>query len=270
MAKVLMVKVCSFLPSRLSQLSRIRRGLTFEVALHVMWGDRVGDAGKAFHHVVAMKIVAAKTAEPAGLTYERRMRNVERVVLHLELAMTVPAVSGLHRDAAARVLAMTARASLGCDLLASVGKARLVETIDGVPIERPFVTCLAIAVFYGSESEVDRRFAESEEKTRAGLDLLAHATGRRSMAARAVELAMSYVHFSRSCEVLLAWCEQTAQDRIGQTDAYAYSHPSPHARSRGGPALRLRAPCLRRHGDCRETVILAIVGAVGRHGYRVD
>jgi hypothetical protein len=37
--------------------------------------------------------------------------------------------------------------------------------------------------------------------------LLAHATGRRPMATRALELPMSYVHFSGSREVLLARCE---------------------------------------------------------------
>jgi hypothetical protein len=121
--------------------------------------------------------------------------------------MTVPAVPGLYRDAAAGVLAMTACALLGGHLLASVGKARLVETKDGVPIERPFMTPVAIAVFHFSESEIDGRFAQPEEKTSAGLDLLAHAAGSRSMAAGTGELLVPYVHFSGSREVLLAGCE---------------------------------------------------------------
>jgi len=164
---------------------------------------------------------------------------------------------------------MTACALLGSDLLANIGKARLVETIDGVPIERPFMTCLAIAVLHFSESEVDRRFAQSEEKARARLDLLAHAARSRSMAARAVELPMSYVHFSGSREVLLTGCEQRAQGRVGQANAYAYSNPSPHARSRRGPAPPVRTTRLRRNGDRRKTVIFSIAGAVGLHGFCV-
>jgi len=208
-----MVKVLSFLPSRLFQLPRIRRGVALEVAPHTKRGDRIGETGWTFHHVVAVKIVATEAAEPKGLTDERRMRNVERVVLHLKPAMTVPAVLGLHRDAAAGVLAMTACASLGGDHFASVGKARLVETIDGMPIERPFMTGVAITVFHFSESKVDWRFAQSEEKTSAGLDLLAHATGSRSMAARTGELLVPYVHSSGRGEVLLARCEQRAPGR---------------------------------------------------------
>jgi hypothetical protein len=109
---------------------------------------------------------------------------------------------------------MTAGALLSGDRLASVEKARLVETKDGMPIERPFMTRVAIAVFHLSESEVDRRFAQSEEKTSAGLDLLAHGTGRRSMATGAVELPVPDVHFSRSREVFLARREQRAQGGV--------------------------------------------------------
>jgi hypothetical protein len=78
-----MVKVRSFLPSRLFQLPRIRRGVALEVALHAKRGERIGKTGRTVHHVVAVKIVAAEAAEPAGLTYERRMRNVQRIVFHL-------------------------------------------------------------------------------------------------------------------------------------------------------------------------------------------
>lgn len=241
-----------------------------EVALHAKRGDRIGEACRTFHDVVAVKIVAAEAALPEGLTYERRVWNVERVVFHLQLPMTVPAVSGLRRDAAAGVLTMTACALLGCDRLASVGKARLVETINGMPIERPFMACLAIAVFHGSEAEVDRCFAPSEEKTGAGLDLLAHATGRPSMTACAIELPVSYVHFSGSREVLLAGCEQHAQGRVRQANPDAYPDPSAHARSRRGSGPPIRTTRLRRHGDSRKTVILSIVRAVGVHGLRVN
>jgi hypothetical protein len=118
---------------------------------------------------------------------------------------------GLYRDAAVGVLAMTAGALLGRDRLASVGEARLVETKDGMAIERPFVTGVTIVVFHFSVSEVDRRFAQSDEKTSAGLNLLAHATGRRAMAAGTRELLVPGVHSSGSREVLLARREERAQ-----------------------------------------------------------
>ena len=102
--------------------------------------------------------------------------------------MTMLAVPGLYRDAAAGVLAMTACAMLGRDHLASVRKARLVEAKDGMPVERPLMTGVTVVVFHFSVSEVDRRFAQSNEKTSAGLDLLAHATGRRTMAVGTGEL----------------------------------------------------------------------------------
>jgi len=130
----------------------------------------------------------------------------------------VPAVFGLHGDAAAGVLAMTAYALLRGDHLARFGKARLVETKDRVPVERAFVTRVAIAVFYLSESEVDRRFAQPEEKASAGLDLLAHGTGRRSMAAGTGELPVPYVHSSGSGEVFLAGREQCAPGRDRQAE----------------------------------------------------
>jgi hypothetical protein len=41
----------------------------------------------------------------------------------------------------------------------NVGEARLVEAEDRVPIERPFVTGVAIAVLHFLKSEVDRSFA---------------------------------------------------------------------------------------------------------------
>jgi hypothetical protein len=78
-----MVKVPSFLPRRLFQLPRIRRGVVLEVAPHAKRGDRIGETDRTFHYVIAVKIMAAEAAEPKGLTYERRMRNVERVVFHL-------------------------------------------------------------------------------------------------------------------------------------------------------------------------------------------
>src|SRR6185436_11394121 len=127
--------VPSFLPSRRFQLSRIRRGVALEVARDAKRRDRIGETRRTFHHVVAMKIVAAQAAEPERLTYERRVRNVQRVVFHLEPRMTVLAVPGFHRDAAAGVLAMTACALLRGDHLARVGKARLVEKKDGMPVE---------------------------------------------------------------------------------------------------------------------------------------
>jgi hypothetical protein len=133
--------------------------------------------------------------------------------------MTVPAVPGLRRDAAAGVLAMTACALLRGDSLASVGKARLVETKNGMTIEPSFMTGVAVAVFYGSKSEVHRRFAQADEETSAGLDLLAHAAGRRSMAADTGELLVPHVHFSGSREVLLAGREQRAQGRDRQANS---------------------------------------------------
>jgi hypothetical protein len=78
-----MLKVLSFLPSRLFQLPRIRRGLALEVAPEAKRGDRIGETGRTVHHVVAVKIVAAEAAVPETLTYERRVRNVQRVVFHL-------------------------------------------------------------------------------------------------------------------------------------------------------------------------------------------
>ena len=272
MAKDLRLKVRSFLPSRRFHLLRIRRGVALEVALDAARGDRIGETARTFHHVVAVKIVAAEAAEPAGPTDERRMRNVERVVFHLELAMTVLTVSGLHRDAAAGVLAVTACASLGGDRLASVGKARLVETKDGMAIERPFMTCGAIAVFHFSEAEVDGCLAQSEEKASASLDLLPHGTRSRSMAARTVELPVPYVHFSRSREVLLARREQRAQRRVGQAEPDPYPHPSPLARRRRGSARSIGTTLhrLRWNGDCRKTVILSIITALRLHGIRVN
>ena len=151
--------VASFLPSRPFQLLRIRRSVALEIASHAKRGDGIGETRRAFHDVVAVKIVAPEAAEPKGLADERRVRNVERVVFHLKLAVTVPAVLRLHRNAAAGVLAMTACALLGGDLLAGVGKARFGETKDGVSIEGPFMTGVAIGVFHFSESEVDGRFA---------------------------------------------------------------------------------------------------------------
>jgi len=78
-----MLKVYSFLPSRLFQLPRIRRGVALEVAPHAKRGDRIGESVRTLHHVVAVEVVAAEAAEPEGLTYERRMRNVQRIVFHL-------------------------------------------------------------------------------------------------------------------------------------------------------------------------------------------
>jgi hypothetical protein len=83
MARSLRDKGLSFLPRRLFQLPGIRRGVALEVAPHAKRGDRIGETGWSAHHVVAMKIVAAETAEPEGLTDERRMRNVQRIVLQL-------------------------------------------------------------------------------------------------------------------------------------------------------------------------------------------
>jgi hypothetical protein len=265
--------VPSFLPRRLSQLPRIRRGVTLEVAPHAKRGDRIGQPVRTFHHVVAVKIVAAEAAEPEGLAYERRMRDVERVVFHFKFAMTMPAVPGLHRDAAARVLAMTAYALLGGDHLASVGKARLVETNGGMPIERPFMTGVAIAVLHFSKSEVDGRVAPSEEKTSAGLDLLAHATGSGPVAVGTGELLVPYVHSSGSREVLLAGCQQGAPGRDRQAEPYPCPHPSPqHARRRRGPAppVRTARHHVRREGDCRRSVILSITRALRLHGFPVN
>jgi hypothetical protein len=75
--------VASFLPSRRFQLPGIRRDVPLEVARYAKRGDRIRETPRTRHHVVAVKIVAAEAAEPERLTYERRMRNVERVVFHL-------------------------------------------------------------------------------------------------------------------------------------------------------------------------------------------
>ena len=83
MANALRLKILSFLPSRLFQLLRIRRSLALEVVPDAKRRDRIGETGRTAHHVVAVKIVAAEAAEPEGLTYERRMRNVQRIVFHL-------------------------------------------------------------------------------------------------------------------------------------------------------------------------------------------
>jgi hypothetical protein len=265
-----MVKVRSFLPSRLFQLLRIGRSVALEVAADAKRGDGIGETRRTFHHVIAVKIMAAEAGEPEGLTHERRMRNVQRVVLHLEPAMTMLAVPWIYRDAAAGVLAVTACALLGADHVASDGKARLVETKSGMPIEGPFMTGVTIGVFHFSESEVDRRFAQSEKKASAGLDLLAHATRRGSMAAGTGKLPVPYVHFSGSREVLLAWREQRAPRRDGQAEPYPRPHPSPHARRRRSPAppVRTTRDILRRDSDCRKTVILSITRALRLHGFR--
>ena len=213
-----MGKIFSFLPSRLFQLPRIRRGVALEIAPHTKRGDRIGEMNGTLHHVVTVKIVASEAAEPKGLAYQRRVRNVERVVLHLELAVTVPAVFGLHRDTASGVLAMTACALLGCDRFASFGEARLVETKDGMPIERPVMTGVAVGVFHFSESEVGGGFAQAEKKASACLDLLAHGARSRSMAARTGKLSVPHVHPSWRREVLLTRREQPSPGRDLQAE----------------------------------------------------
>jgi hypothetical protein len=82
-------------------------------------------------------------------------------------------------------------------------------------------------------------------------------------------LPVAYVHFSGSREELLTGREQRAHGRVREADPYANPNPSSHARSRRGPPP-VRTTRLRRDGDCRKTVILSIVRAVGFHGFCVN
>lgn len=131
-----------------------------KIALDPNGRDRVGKTDRALHHVVAVKIVASKAALPKRFANESRVRHVQRIVLHLQLTVTVPAVSGLHRNASPRVLAVAARALLRRERLPNIGEAGLVEAKGRMSIERSFVTSIAIGVRDFPKSEVDRIVAQ--------------------------------------------------------------------------------------------------------------
>ena len=264
-ANDLRLKIGSFLPRRLFQLRRIRREAALKIALDSERRDRVAKAGRALHHVVAVKVVASEAALPKRFASEPRVRHVERIVLHLQFTVTVPAVSGLHRHTAPRMLAVAARALLGRKRLPNIGEARLVEAKGGMSIERPFVTSVAIVVRDLPQSEIDRRAAQSEKKTRTSLDLLPHGARRGTMTARALELLVPRVHFSGGSEILLPWCEQRERNRERQANPQGDPGSAPYARGRSAPIARTTRYGVSFDGDCREAVVLSFTAPFLRH-----
>lgn len=136
------------------------------------------------------------------------MRDVERIVLDIEVAMALATIRSVgNGHACASVLAMARGALFRVNRCSSFCEARLEEAKDRVAIIRPIVTALTGLACHGAIAKIDvdaARFTV-EPVSRDRLKLLPHASRRRCVASAARNSRVARVHRAWREQVCLSW-----------------------------------------------------------------
>ena len=106
--------------------------------------------------MVAVEIVASQASVPAGLFNQRAMRNINRVVVHGCVLMTILACQHGCSDPTGLMLLVAANARINAGKLPGLGEFRLLEPGHRVAIAGIVVARKTLIVSRGTVSKITR------------------------------------------------------------------------------------------------------------------